>query len=88
MSEDGLRNVSTLAGLLAISLADAGVVPLRLMPSVHQLQMHVHRLVKSFSRLIPNNTLGNIFLSFLVGFISNNNCFADLNMYVHKNEIK
>jgi len=51
--------VSTLAGLLAVTLADSGVLPLRLMPSVHQLQTHVHRLVKTFARLGPNDTIGN-----------------------------
>ena len=53
----GLRNVSTLASLVAVTLADSGVIPLRLMPSVRQLQTNVHRLTKSFSRLVPNGTI-------------------------------
>ena len=60
---DCLRNVSTLAGLVAVTLADAGVVPLRLMSSVHQLQTNVNRLMKTFSRLVPNDTTGTVLVS-------------------------
>jgi len=52
--------VTSFAGLLAVTLADSGVVPLRLMPSVHQLQTAVHRLMKTYSRLVPNDTVGTL----------------------------
>jgi len=54
--------VSALAGLVAVTLADSGVVPLQLMKSVHQLQTKVNRLMKYFSQIIPKDTIGNWFV--------------------------
>jgi len=50
--------VSTLAGLVVVTLSDSGVLPLRLMNSAQLLQTNVHRLLRMFSQLVPNDTAG------------------------------
>jgi len=67
--------VTSFAGLLAVTLADSGVVPLRLMPSVHQLQTAVHRLMKTYSRLVPNDTVGTLRWWLSVLFDLRRSCF-------------
>lgn len=68
--------MTTLAGLIAVTLADSGVVPLQLIPSVHQLQSTVNRLLKTFGRLVPTDTIGNLLTVNMFDLIQLNDRFS------------
>lgn len=54
-----LSAVCQMAGLVSVTLADAGVLPLQLQRSVNELTSSVHKLINVHGSNMPNATVGN-----------------------------
>jgi hypothetical protein len=56
--QDASSVICQLAGLVSVTLADSGVLPLQLNRTVHDLTSNVNKLIKAYALLMPNATIG------------------------------